>query len=351
MRGKLLFVLVVVSLLAAACMPPATPVPPAAAPAPAEEEKAGGYRIGLVVKNLGNPFFEAVNRGAQEAAKELGDEVIFQGPATPTAEGQIEIIDALIAQRVDAIAVTANDPEALVPVGKKAMNAGIKMVTFDSAVAPEGRQLFVNQADMEQIGRIQVQMLAEMINYEGEIAILSAASTMTNQNTWIEWMKKELEDPKYSKMKLVAIVYGDDLREKSYNEAQGLFKSYPNLKGIISPTTVGIAATARALQDAGLCGKIALTGLGLPSEMAEYIKNGCCQEMALWNPIDLGYLTVYATHALLDGKITGKPGETFQAGRLGEYTTQDEGNGGVMVLLGPPFRFNAENIDEWAQVY
>lgn len=351
MRGKLLFGLVVVSLLAAACMPPATPVPPAAAPAPAGEEKAGGYRIGLVVKNLGNPFFEAVNRGAQEAAKELGDEVIFQGPATPTAEGQIEIIDALIAQRVDAIAVTANDPEALVPVGKKAMNAGIKMVTFDSAVAPEGRQLFVNQADMEQIGRIQVQMLAEMINYEGEIAILSAASTMTNQNTWIEWMKKELEDPKYSKMKLVAIVYGDDLREKSYNEAQGLFKSYPNLKGIISPTTVGIAATARALQDAGLCGKIALTGLGLPSEMAEYIKNGCCQEMALWNPIDLGYLTVYATHALLDGTITGKPGETFQAGRLGEYTTQDEGNGGVMVLLGPPFRFNAENIDEWAQVY
>ncbi len=351
MKSRVLVFTMVVALLLAACVPPTTPVVPAAPAEKAAPTPAKGFKIGLVVKNLGNPFFEAVNRGAQEAAKELGDEVIFQGPATPTAEGQIEIIDALIAQKVDAIAITANDPEALVPVGKKAMDAGIKVVTFDSAVAPEGRQLFVNQADMEQIGRIQVQMLAEMINYEGEIAILSAASTMTNQNTWIEWMKKELEDPKYAKMKLVAIVYGDDLREKSYNEAQGLFKSYPNLKGIISPTTVGIAATARALQDAGLCGKIALTGLGLPSEMAEYIKNGCSKEMALWNPIDLGYLTVYATHAMLDGTLTGKVGETFKAGRLGEYTTQDEGNGGVMVLLGPPFRFNAENIDEWAKVY
>ncbi len=346
MKSKLFLLLVIASLVLAACVPP-TPAPavPAAPPA------AKGYKIAIVVKNLGNPFFEAVNRGAQEAGKELGDEIIFQGPATPTAEGQIEIIDALIAQKVDAIAITANDPEALVPVGKKAMEAGIKVITFDSAVAVEGRQLFVNQADMEQIGRIQVQMLAEMINYEGEIAILSAASTMTNQNTWIEWMKKELEDPKYAKMKLVAIVYGDDLREKSYNEAQGLFKSYPNLKGIISPTTVGIAATARALQDAGLCGKIALTGLGLPSEMAEYIKNGCSKEMALWNPVDLGYLTVHATHAMLAGTLTGKVGETFKAGKLGEYTTKDEGNGGVMVLLGPPFKFNAENIDEWAKVY
>jgi rhamnose transport system substrate-binding protein len=346
MKARLFVLLLVAALLLAACVP-ITPAPaqPAAPPA------AKAYKIGLVVKNLGNPFFDALNRGAQEAAKELGVEVIYQGPATPTAEGQIELINALIAQKVDAIAITANDPQALVPVAKKAMDAGIKVVTFDSAVAPEGRQLFVNQADMEQIGRIQVQMLAEMINYEGEIAILSAASTMTNQNTWIEWMKKELEDPKYSKMKLVAIVYGDDLREKSYNEAQGLFKSYPNLKGIISPTTVGIAATARALQDAGLCGKIALTGLGLPSEMQEYIKNGCCKEMALWNPSDLGYLTVYATHALLTGKISGKPGEKFSGGKLGEYTTVDEGNGGTMVLLGPPFKFNAENIDEWAKVY
>ncbi len=308
------------------------------------------YTIAMVVKNLGNPFFEASKKGGEEVGQRLNSEFIFQGPATPTAEGQIEIIDALIAQKVDVIAITANDPDALVPVCKKAMDAGIKVVTWDSAVAPEGRQIFVNQADMEAIGRIEVQMLAEMIDYEGQIAILSAASTMANQNTWIEWMKEELKDPKYEKMELVGIVYGDDLREKSYTEAQGLFKSYPDLKGIISPTTVGIAATARAIKDAGLSGKVALTGLGLPSEMAEYILDGTCEEMALWNPIELGYLSTWVSYLMADGAITGQVGETFMGGKLGEFTVVAE-DGGTMVILGPPFKFNAENINEWKDVY
>jgi len=353
MRNKLFNLLVIsalLSLVLASCAP-ATPTaapPPPATPTTAPPK---GYKIAMVVKNLGNPFFEAAHKGCDQAAKELGDECIFNGPSTPTAEGQIEIIDALIAQKVDAIAITTNDPDALVPVCKKAMDAGIKVVTWDSAVKPEGRQIFVNQADMEQIGRIEVQMLGKMINYEGQIAILSAAATMANQNTWIEWMKEELKDPKYAKMELVGTVYGDDLREKSYDEALGLFKSYPNLKGIISPTTVGIAATGRALTDEGLCGKIKLTGLGLPSEMAEYIKSGCCEAMALWNPIDLGYMATYVSHYMASGELKGKVGETFTAGTLGERTTVDEGNGGVMVLLGPPFEFNAENIDDWKDVY
>ncbi len=350
MRRKIIFslvTLVLVFALLGACVPAQ---PPAAPEEAAEEAPAGGYKIAIVVKNLGNPFFEAVDQGAQEAGAELGDEIIFQGPATPTAEGQIEIIDALIAQRVDAIAVSANDPDALVPVSQKAMEAGITMLSFDSGIAPAGRQLHVSQADMEAIGRVEVQMIGEQLDYEGQIAILSAASTMTNQNTWIEWMKEELKDPKYDEMELVATVYGDDLREKSYNEAQGLFKSYPDLKGIISPTTVGIAATARALQDAGLCGEIKLTGLGLPSEMAEYVRDGCCDSFALWNPIDLGYMAAYTAHRMVSGEITGEPGETYEAGRLGEYTIEADGDD-IFVLLGPPFEFNTENIDKWADVY
>jgi rhamnose transport system substrate-binding protein len=342
MKTKLFVLTIVVVLLLSACAPPAAPEP-----APAEE----GYTIAMVVKNLGNPFFEAAEKGGKEAAEELGAEFIFQGPSTPTAEGQIEIIDALIAQKVDVIAITVNDPDALVPVCQKAMDAGIKVVTWDSAVSPEGRDIFVNQADMEAIGRIQVQMVAEMIDYEGQIAVLSAASTMANQNTWIEWMKEELKDPKYENMELVTVVYGDDLREKSYTEAQGLFKSYPDLKGIISPTTVGIAATGRALTDAGLCGKIALTGLGLPSEMAEYIESGCCEAMALWNPIELGYMATYVAHLMASGEITGEPGETLTVGKLGERTILDDGAGGGMVMLGPPFEFNAENIGDWKDVY
>lgn len=312
---------------------------------------AKDFTIGMLVKNVGNPFFEACARGGQEACDELGNTFIFQGPPTPTVEGQIEIIENFIAQNVDAICVSANDFNALVPVLKKAMANGIKVVSFDSAVNPQGRIVHVNQANAEQIGRLQIQAIAEMIDYEGEIAILSAAATMTNQNTWIRWMQEELKDPKYSKMRLAAIVYGDDLRDKSYNEAMGLFKSYPNLKGIISPTTVGVSATAKAITDAGLVGKIKLTGLGLPSEMAEWVKNGACEAFYLWNPVDLGYLAAYTAGLLCEGTITGKEGEAFTAGRLGERTITKSEDGGTEVLLGPPFRFDASNIDEWKDVF
>jgi len=310
------------------------------------------YTVAMVVKGAGNPFFEACRKGAVEAVAELGNvNFIFQAPDVPTAEGQIAMIDALIAQQVDAITVSANDPDALVPVLRKAMSRGIKVVAFDSAVAPAGRDLFLNQCDMEQVGRIQVQLLAEMIDYTGEIAVLSAASTMANQNTWIEWMKEELKLPKYENMKLVSVVYGDDLREKSYNEAIGLFRSYPNLKGIIAPTTVGIAAAGRAIEDQGLSGKVALTGLGLPSEMAEYIRNGTCTAMALWNPIDLGYVSTYMAYALLTGASKGDLGDVIDCGRMGRMEITQAADGGKEIVLGAPFVFDASNIDDWYQVY
>lgn len=309
------------------------------------------YTIAMVVKGAGNPFFEACRKGGEEACAELGLKFIFQAPETPTAEGQISMIDALIAQRVDAILVSANDPDALVPILRRAMDRGIRVVAFDSAVAPAGRHLFLNQADMELIGRIQVQMLAEMIDYEGQIAVLSATSTMANQNIWIEWMKEELKLPAYEKMELVSIVYGDDLREKSYNEALGLFRAYPDLKGIICPTTVGLAATARAIEDQGLSGKIALTGLGLPSEMADYIRSGTSEAIALWNPIDLGYVSTYMAYGLLTGAIEGKAGETVNVGRMGEREIVTTEDGGLEVILGAPFVFDKDNIDEWYQVY
>lgn len=318
--------------------------------APAVEEVAEAYTIGMIVKNSGNPFFEAAQRGGQAVVDEFGDTLIFQGPETATVEGQIALIEALIDQQVDGIAISANDPQALVPVCQSALEAGIKVISWDSGVAQEGRILHVNQADTELIGRGQVQMIAEMIDYEGQIAILSATSQATNQNAWIEWMKEELKDPKYANMELVATVYGDDEREKSYNEAIGLFASYPDLKGIISPTTVGVAATARALEDQGLNGQIQLTGLGLPSEMEEYILDGTCQAMALWNPTDLGYMAIYVTRALITGEITGAVGEKLVIGDFGEREIMDVGNG-PEILLGPPFQFNAENIAEWADVY
>ncbi len=146
---------------------------------------AKAYKIAMIVKNSGNPFFEAAQKGGQEAADQFGDTLIFQAPEAATAEGQISIIEALIAQKVDGIAISANDKDALVPACKKALDAGIKVIAWDSAIAKEGILLFINQADPEQIGRLEVQFLGKQLNYEGDIAILSATAEATNQNIWI----------------------------------------------------------------------------------------------------------------------------------------------------------------------
>ena len=199
----------------------------------ARRAMAADRRIAMVVKNLGNSYFDACAKGAEEAAGEMGNtEIIYTASTKPTAEDQIAVIDSLIAQRVDGIIVSANDANALVPVGKKAMQRGIKVMSFDSAIAPEGRLVHLSASSTDLIGAKQVQMIGKTLNYEGEVAILSAASTMTNQNAWIEAMKVEWQKPEYAKMPLVATVYGDDQDDKSYREMQGLVKAYPNLKGV-----------------------------------------------------------------------------------------------------------------------
>lgn len=332
----------IVSLLLAALMVLAL------VPAMAEEAPIS---IGVVYKQTGNPFFEAAVRGFEEAAGELGFEFIHNGPADSSNEGQIQIIEGYIQQEVDAIAISANDAAGVVSVLQTAMDAGIKVVSWDSAVNAEGRNLNIDPSIAENIGRVEIEEIAKQIGGEGQIAILSAGATMDNQNTWIEYMKKELEKEEYAKIELVTIVYGDDLTDKSYQEMQGLIDSYPELKGVISPTTVGIAAAATCIQDNGLTGKIKLTGLGLPSEMAEYISAGVCEGMYLWNPIDLGYCAAYASVALVNGDITGAIGESFEAGRLGTIEIMDDGNGNGFTIVGDPYCFTAENIDEWKNVY
>ena len=316
---------------------------------PAMAEDA--IRIGVVYKQTGNPFFDAAVRGFEEAQGELGFEFIHNGPADGSAEGQIEIIEGYIAQEVDAIAISANDAAAVVPVLQQAMNQGIKVVSWDSAVNPEGRNLNVDPSNAANIGRVQIEEIAKQIGGAGQIAILSAASTADNQNTWIEYMKQTLEDEKYADIELVTVVYGDDDTAKSYQEMQGLIDSYPELKGVIAPTTMGIAAAANCVKDNGLTGKIKVTGLGLPSEMADYITEGVCEGMYLWNPIDLGYCAGYACVAMINGTFDGAIGSTFEAGRLGTREVYDDGNGNGFTIVGDPFYFTAENIAEWKDVY
>ncbi len=313
-----------------------------------QETAAEDLKIVLLVKSLGNGFFEAVADGGVEAAGELGNvESIYMGPSTATAEGQIEIIESLIAQKVDGIAISANDPDALVPVTKKAMKAGIKVISFDSGISEGGRIVDLAPSKAELIGRQQVQLIAELVDYKGDIAILSATSQATNQNTWIEWMKEEIKKPEYKDMKIVETVYGDDAADKSYREAVGLMQKYPNLKGIISPTTVGVLAASKAIEDEGKKGVVQITGLGLPSEMQHYVENGTCGQMALWNPIDLGYTSTYILEALITGAVDGNPGDEISVGRMGTVTIGEGGNS----IMGVPFVFNAENIAKYAAMF
>ena len=303
--------------------------------------------IALLVKNLGNGFFDAAAKGAEQAAAELGDvKIIYTGPTAATPEGQIEIINSLIAQNVNAIAVSANDADALVPVLKRAMERGITVISFDSGVALEGRQMNLFASAPDQIGEKLVQLADEQLGgQKGDVAILSATSTATNQNTWIEVFKQVVGN--YPNVNLTSVVYGDDKQDKSYTEAKGLIDSNPNLKVIVAPTTVGIAAAAQYVTDNGLIGKVIVTGLGLPSEMAAHVKSGAAPTFALWNPIDLGYAATTIAYNLATGKEKAVAGGELSMGKLGTLTLDDTLSG----PMAPPFTFDASNIDEFAVIY
>ncbi len=308
---------------------------------------AENVKIALVVKSLGNGFFDAANKGAEEAAKELGDvDIIYTGPTKATAEAQIEVVNTLIAQKVDAIAISANDADALVPALKKAMERGITVISWDSGVAPEGRQMHLNPSDTNLIGETIIKLAADYLPEGGDVAILSASSTATNQNAWIEAAKAALPG-KFPNINLVATVYGDDDSAKSTDEAKGLLKSYPNLKAIIAPTTVGVVAAAQVVTDEGLIGKVNVTGLALPSEFKQFIDNGASQAVALWNPIDLGYSAVYLAYDLAVKKDEAKPGAKLSIGRVGEVTLDDTNS----AAMAAPFTFDKSNIEEFSKIY
>ncbi|MEV4011400.1 rhamnose ABC transporter substrate-binding protein [Nonomuraea angiospora] len=318
----------------------------AASSAPAADPNAPlkqGLKIAFLPKQVNNPYFTIADNGGIAAAKEFGGEGKEVGPSDASASSQVSYINTLMQQKQDAIVISANDPNAVVPALKQAMAAGVKVVSYDSDTAPEGRNVFVNQASPEDLGRTEVQLLAEQIGHEGKIAVLSATPNATNQNTWIDFMKDELKKPEYKDMELVKVAYGNDDDDKSFAETQGLLRSYPDLAGIISPTTVGIAAAARYLSDSPSKGKVKLTGLGTPNQLRKFVKDGTIEAFELWNPADLGYLASYAAAALASGQITGAEGEKFKAGKLGEYTIGAKGE----VLLGKPTVFNKDNIDKF----
>ncbi|MCW2881721.1 MAG: putative solute-binding lipoprotein [Sphaerisporangium sp.] len=317
------------------------------APAPAKADPNApvkqGLKLAFLPKQINNPYETIVDDAGIQAAKEFAGTAKEVGPSDASASSQISYINTLTQQGQDAILIAANDANAVCGPLKQAMGKGIKVVAYDSDAAKDCRDLFINQASSEEVGRSQVRLLADMIGHKGDIAILSATANATNQNTWIGFMKDELTKPEYKDMKLVKVAYGDDDDQKSFQQTQGLLQAYPGLKGIISPTTVGISAGARYISGSKYKGKVVLTGLGTPNQMRQFVKDGTVQKFALWNPKDLGYLASYAAAALSSGQITGAEGETFKAGKLGEKTIGKDGE----IILGPPFTFDASNIGQF----
>jgi rhamnose transport system substrate-binding protein len=308
-----------------------------------------GLTVYFIPKDTQNPYEVIADKGGQRALQELGGKVVVSSGTQDTAAAQIPSIQAAIQAHADAIVIAGNDPSALCPSLNQAATAGIKIVAFDSDIscASSPVHLFINQANTEQIGTSEVDLLAKAIGSKGEIAILSAAASATNQNAWIGYMKQQLK--KYPNMKLVSTVYGNDDPATSLTVLQGLLSAYPNLRGIISPTTVGISTAAQYLDThKSLLSTLTLTGLGLPSQMKSYVHDGTVKQFELWNPDNLGYLAGYAAAGLASGSASLQTGSKFDAGKLGSYTVlAPSATTGPSVVLGPPTVFDISNIDKF----
>jgi rhamnose transport system substrate-binding protein len=321
----------------------ATPDDTDSAPAEPTAESAEVLNIVYIPKNLGNPYFDNIVAGLQEAAPELNMTVEVVGPAQAGATDQIQYIDAAIQQQVDAILISPNDADALVPSLKRAMDAGIVVVSVNSDMNVEGRDLAILPVDFTTLGEFLVELTAEVTDGAGDFAILSATSTAPDQNFWIEGMEEVLAGGTYPDLNLADVVYGDDAPDKSTNETNALLTRYPDLKAIVAPTTVGVAAAAQVLSASPLKGQVQVTGLGTPNEMRQYIKDGTVKAVALWDPKAQGILAAHLVAALINGTLTAEAGASMDVPGVGVRVISAD----TQVITGPPVTFNADNIDDF----
>src|ERR687896_253333 len=307
----------------------------------------------LLPKQTGVSVFDQANQGAEEAAGELqADTAEYLGPASPAecVSGQIDVVTNATTQGRNAIMISNCAGDQIEPSVQQAADADVTVVSWDSPIpSGEGESVFIAQVDFDETGVVMADMALEILGEEGgEFAILSASADAANQNAWIGAMEEALQDAKYANLELVDTVYGDDDSEKSYDEALGLVDKHPNLKLIMAPTTVGIAAAGKAMTDEGLCDKVKVSGLGLPEEMKEYTLSGCAPKFALWSFKDLGYLAFNAAYGIGTGQVEAEEGAQFEAGRLGDYTIEKDPtrDNGLRVLMGPFEVYDETNVEE-----
>lgn len=294
-----------------------------------------------VPKLIGIDYFNATRQGMEEAAAELGNVTYTQdGPTEGRVDRQIEFIDNFITQQPDAIVFASNDPVAIAPVLEKALEAGIHVVGYDADAEPQAREFFVNQASFEALGRALVESMVAQVGEEAQVAIVTSSLTAPNQNAWIEEMTK-YRDANYPGLEFVDTRPSEEDQNLAFQATNDLLLAYPDLAGVFGLSSVAFPGAAEAVMQAGRCGEVAVVGLSTPNSMRQYVQEGCVEDVVLWNPVDLGYATIYAVRALIDGELTPES-TTLNAGRLGELQVQ-----GSEILLGDPFIFTAENIDDF----
>ena len=302
----------------------------------------GPKKVCMMPKLVGIPYFNASEKGAEEAAKELDIELVYDGPTEAKAALQSQMIEQLIQQQCGAISVAANDPDALAPAMKKASDAGIATSAWDADVAKDAREVFVNQATFEAIGQELVDVMAEQTDEKGEFLVVTGSLTAPNQVAWLKAMRAHMKN-EYPEMSIASVEPGEEDLQKGIDVTKNYLRANPDTAGVFGITSVALPGAAEAVQQEGLEGDVAVTGLSTPNDMKPYLESGAVEEFVLWNPVDLGYLTVHVANLQIEGNMPSKKGATFEAGRLGEVEmiADDE------VLLGPPLVFNEKNIDEY----
>jgi rhamnose transport system substrate-binding protein len=293
--------------------------------------------IAVMPKAKGDPYFVSVRAGAEEAAKELGVDLIWDGPTGLDAAKQNELVENWITRQVDAIAVAVENKAGISTVLRKARESGIHVLTWDADAEPDARDFFVNQATPEGIANTLTGEAARLLNGKGSFAIITGALSAANQNEWIRFIKQRIAE-KYPGLTLVTIRPSDDDRDKAFAETQTILKVYPQVKLVMAISAPAVPGAAEAVRQADRK-DVDVIGLSLPSISKPYIQAGIVQAVVLWSTRDLGYLAVYASTLAAENKL--RSGATsIQAGRLG--TVQLRGN---EVIMGAPLIINKANID------
>lgn len=296
-------------------------------------------KVAMVPKLIGLSVFKANEKGSIEAAKKLNIDFLYTGPVTASAQGQVDVFNSLIARKFDVITTTSNNPTQLAPALVRAMKEGIKVVSYDSDVAPEARDFFIQNTSYPAMGKALVEGVAKYTGPDAEVALLSSTPDATIQNEWINALKAYMAAT-YPKMKIVTTQYGQSSPSQSLTAGLNILQAYPNVKGIIAPDGAAIVGAAAAIEKLGLTGKVFATGTSDPDAIRQYVKSGTIMESPLWDEVKEGALVMYVARLAANNAL--KDNDTFTAGDLGTFTVKDK-----VIVFSEPLVFNKDNIDQY----